>query len=288
MIAWVLVSRHASGQTALPAAAGVQSGSSSAARQPSPRTGLSSSERARFDTAQRLFAGQHDAEALDGFKELLPQLQAGSPAYSFVAKFASEAAINTGDRAFALQTLKPIEQADANDWQAASLLARAYAESGDGPQRDREIARLSDLQRRAVDPQFAKLGQFQLERIVLPNGSMRVWYSLTPWGVYHVYVFARVYDAAEQQMLRLTLESGDFDQPGFAKEHPDLAARGERAFSLDGYGPDAHTADGQLIQSHYTYGSFEGQPNYDTVRRQMIEAAEGVRKPISERVGPVR
>lgn len=267
----VLCVRGIAGGQAPPADA--HPGSSAAEQQSQALAGLSAGERTRFDAAQRAFTGQRFAEALDGFRPLLSEVQAGSPASVLIAKFAAESAINTGDPAFASRTLEPIEQADANDWQAASLLARAYAESGDRPRRDREIARLLALHQQAADPQFAKREQFLLERIALPQGSMRVWYSLVPWGPYHVYVYARVYDQAEQQVLRLTLESGDFDQPFFAKQHPDLAAKGERAFSLDSYGQDRQAANGQVAQTHGLITFYSGQPSYDTVRAAMIQAA---------------
>ena len=96
-----------------------------------------------------------------------------------------------------------------------------------------------------------------------------------------------MYNSGGRQILRLTLESGDADQPAFAREHPDLAARGDRAYSLDGYGPDQHTPEGRLIQSHYTYAFFAGRPDYDTVRGLMLGAAEGTVKPRSSRIGPV-
>ncbi len=251
--------------------------------QTGPLGQLKPEQREQYDAGGRLFAAGKFAESLIIFRPLLKGLPQGSPAQAVVAEFASEAAINTGDFDFAVRTLTPIEAANANDWQAAGLLARAYAQSGQTRKRDAELARLKDLHTRAVTPQIAKLQQVLLERIAEKNGSIRVWYSLEPWGPYKTYIFARVYDHAGRQVLRITLESGDFDQPLFQKEHPDLAARVERRFSLDGYGEDRKLPNGQVTQTHMTFGFFDGQPAYDVVRARMVQIAEGAEKPVSQR-----
>jgi hypothetical protein len=199
-----------------------------------------------------------------------------------VAKLAAESAINTGDRQFALETLKPMEAADANDWQAAALLARVYAESGQKQQRDAEIAHLVDLHKRVASPQIAQLQQFLLERIPTGNGSMRIWYSLEPWGKYQTYIFSRIYDQSGQQIYHITLESADYDQPLFAKQHPDLAAQGIRLFSLDGWGEPQKLPDGGSSFTHATFGFFNGQPSYDDIRERMVQIAEGRSGPMSK------
>jgi hypothetical protein len=98
------------------------------------------------------------------------------------------------------------------------------AETGDKQGRDGQLAHLVDLRKRAVSPQIAQMKQLLIGRISIPSGFIRVWYSLEPWGSYKTYLFCRVYNPAGEQVLRIALESADFDQPQFAKEHPDLAA----------------------------------------------------------------
>lgn len=162
------------------------------------------------------------------------------------------------------------------------MLARIYAETGQKQKRDAEIAHLVDLHKRAVSPQIARLQQFLLERIPTANGSIRIWYSLEPWGQYKTYIFSRVYDKTGQQILRITLESSDFDQPLFAKQHPDLAAQGVRLFSLDGYGQAQKLPNGGSTFTHMTFGFYNGQPAYDSIRERMIQIAEGQGKPVSK------
>lgn len=247
-----------------------------------PLAALTPAQKDSFLAAGKDFAAEQYGPALATLKPLVAQLPPGSPAQGMLAKYAAEAALNTGDRAYALGLLKPIEAADAYDWQAKSLLARADAEAGDKPARDAELASLTRMHKEMPSAQIGKLTQILLERDVLANGgTIRIWYSLEPWGRYKTYLFSRVFDKAGQQTLRIALESSDFDQPMFVKEHPEQAARGDRRFSLDGYGQDVKAANGGVTQTHMTFGFFDGRPPYDTVRARMLTIAEGKGAPIS-------
>jgi hypothetical protein len=204
-----------------------------------------------------------------------------------LAKFEAEATINTGDRAGAKAILLPIEKAQPDDWQAASLLARIYAEERQDAQRDAELAKVTKLHTEKADAQIAKLNQILLERDVTAKGSVRIWYSLEPWGRYKTYVFARLYDADGKETGEVTLESSDFDQPMYAKEHPKEAAAGSRRFSMDGYGRTT-LANGTVSQTHATYGFYDGQPAYDTVRDRILTIAGGDGHPISTSTAPAK
>jgi hypothetical protein len=240
----------------------------------------------KYNAAVRLFQAERFADAYGIFQMLLQQLSPATPSQIQVAKLAAESAINAGDQNFALETLKPLEAADSNDWITASLLARVYAETGQKQQRDAEIAHLVDLHQRAISPQIAKQQVFLLERIPIANGSIRIWYSLVPWGNFKTYIFSRVYDQAGQQVFRISLESGDFDQPLFAKQHPDLAAQGMRLFSLDGYGQPQKQPNGGATFTHMTFGFYNGQPSYDIIRERIIQIAGGQVKPMSQTEQP--
>lgn len=89
-----------------------------------------------------------------------------------------------------------------------------------------------------------------------------------------------LYDQSGKQVYRISLESADFDQPNFAKENPDLAAKGLRLFSIDAYGPDIQMANGQTTQDHATFGFYDGKPDYDTYRARVIEIAGGHAAPL--------
>ena len=74
-------------------------------------TGLNPEQKSQFDEATQAFGAKRNADALVIFKRLLSEL----PGNALVSKYASEAALNTGDAVFALNTLKPIAEANPND-----------------------------------------------------------------------------------------------------------------------------------------------------------------------------
>ncbi len=240
---------------------------------------LTPEQHQQYDAASKDFSAGNYADALAIYKSLL----AAHPGDPLFSKFAAEAAINTGDTAYAIQTLQPIEARNADDWQAATLLARAYAESGDKQHRDAEMLRLADLHKRGITP--PRLTQYVIEKIHAGDRVIMLFNSLEPWGNYKIQNYARVLDNDGHLLLLVTLESGDFDQPLFAKEHPKEAAAGARSYSLDAYKDTGVNASGQKTQTHYTFKFYVGQPPYDVVRQDIIDVATGKASPMSSRTG---
>jgi hypothetical protein len=203
------------------------------------------------------------------------------PGDAVLSKVAGEAALNTGDTNFALSALRPLVAVDANDWQAAALLTRACAESGDATCRDSGIAHLLDLHRRGITPRG--LTQYILERVKAGENTLLIRTSLEPWGPYKVYNLAQVLNSEGKIFLRISLESSDADQGLFAKEHPKEASEGLRRFSLDAYLETGLNSNGQRTQTHFTYKLFDGQPAYETVREEFLKIANGKATPVSSR-----
>jgi hypothetical protein len=242
---------------------------------------LNPQQKQRFDEAGKLFGGQHYAEALPIYKQLLVEL----PADAMLSKFASEAAVNSGDAGYALTTLKPLAAADPDDWQFAALLTRACAESGDTACRDSGIAHMLDLRHRGVTP--LGMRDYIVERVKVGENTLIIRTSLEPWGNYKIYAMGQVLNSSGLRFLHASLESSDFDQPLFAKEHPEEAAKGIRRFSLDGYLETGTNGQGQRTQTHVTYKFFDGQPSYATLREDFIQIAGGKAVPLSSRPGLV-
>src|SRR5579884_3850437 len=192
-----------------------------------------------FEEAMSAFTGQKYTDALAGFKQLLAQL----PGNPLLSKFAGEAGLNTGDAGFAAGTLRPIAEADPDDWQACALLARACAESGDADCRDRSMSHMLDLHNRGVTP--PNMQQYPIERVSLGARTLLIRTSLVPWGPYNVYDLGQVMNSAGQIVLRITLESPDDDQASFAREHRNEAAQGVRSFSFDAYQETGPNSSGQ-------------------------------------------
>lgn len=239
---------------------------------------LSPQQKQQYDDANKAFTAQDYAGALTIYKLMLKDL----PGDPILSKFSSEAALNTGDATLALETIRPIAQTNPDDWQAASLLTRACAETGDKTCRDSGIAHMLDLHKRGLIPSHTQ--QYIVERIATGGKTLFVYTSLEPWGHYQVYNYAQMFDEAGHLQLRLTIESDDTDQAFFARQHPKEAAAGLRSFSVDGYEDSGRNDKKQRTETHYTFKFFVGQPEYQTVRDIFVSIANGQTKPLSSRI----
>jgi len=241
---------------------------------------LTAEQQAEFATAQKSFAAGQYAEALP----VLKTLHEKHPRNAFVAKYAAEAAINTGDYAYAEANLAPLA-ASGEDWQALLLLSHCYAQEGKDVERDAALDRLTKMRATTKDPQFGRMSQFVVETVPTSKGSLQIVWSLVPVSGYNVYEMGRVLDPQGRRVFLISLESSDFEQPGWAKKHPDLAAAGQRFFSLDGYRDDPQP-NGPTTQTHFTFAFYEdGRPDYKTVKAAMVEIAEGKGRAMSSRSG---
>ena len=128
-----------------------------------------------------------------------------------------------------------------------------------------------ELHGRGIIPR--NMQQYVVERVKVGENFLLIRTSLEPWGLYKVYALGQVMDAGGKILLRTTLESNDADQPLFAKEHPQEAAKGMRSFSLDSYQETGLNGSGQRTQTHATYKFFVGQPSYAVVREEFVRIA---------------
>ncbi|CAN5399393.1 hypothetical protein BH10ACI4_BH10ACI4_12340 [soil metagenome] len=242
---------------------------------------MSADQATRFQGAVKLFSSGDFAGALVPLRQLLTEL----PGEPIVSKYAAEAALNTGDSAYALGLVSAVLHSNEEDWQAHTLRVRLAAQSGDAATRDAEIARLADLRAKGVVP--LGLRQYPVERVKVGEGSLLIFQSLFPWGNYKVRNYAQLFDGSGKLDMRMTLESSDFDQPQFAKEHPDAAAKGERRYSYDGYRDGGTNAQGLHTETHMTFGFVDKQPTYDEVRARFLLIAGGGNKAGSSNTHPI-
>jgi hypothetical protein len=169
-----------------------------------------------------------------------------------LTKWASDAALDMGDSAYALGMLKPLVQANFQDWQAVSMLARAAAESGDKQTRDAAMMNMVMLRQHGMTP--PNMTQYVLERMKVGGNVMTFRCSLVPWGPYKAYYVGQVADAKGATFLLISLESSDADQVVFAKQHAKEAAAGFREFTLDAYRETGLNQAGQRTQTHSSLG----------------------------------
>jgi hypothetical protein len=242
---------------------------------------LNPQQKQQFDTAGKAYNEQRFADSRSIHEQLLKDF----PGDPILIKFAAEAAIHGGAYADAVKMLQPLVQADNNDWQAVALLTRACAESGDVPCRDAGISQMLALHRQGLTP--PQMGNYVVENVKIGNNTMEIKTTLQFWGPYQVYAMAKLSDASGKLFYTLSIESDDMDQPLFAKNNPDEAAKGIRLFSLDGYQETGLNQQGQRTQTHFTFKFFHGQPSYAAMRQEFIDAATGKTHPISSHTGLV-
>jgi hypothetical protein len=236
---------------------------------------LNRNQKKAFLKSQDMLAAGHYADAFRELRGLLSQLPQNTPVQSVMAEMTAEAALFAGDRAYAITLLKPIEEHEGGDCLARTLLARAYAENGQATERESEISALTALRKQAPESPVGKLDFFLLEQHSLKSGgTVRVWYALRPWGSMNTYLYAQVLDASGKTTLTIELNSDDGLQVYFKETHPDLAAKGERQFSLD-----ATLSDGKTGHSGGAIQFFDGAPAYDAVRERILAIAERTGKP---------
>jgi hypothetical protein len=229
---------------------------------------LSPENRALFDALRDAAQQGRDADVLaDGLK-LLPALKPDSALANFVTQLTAGAAIETGKTSDALTLLKPLADAHPNDWHAAALLARAYAESGEKTLRDQQIAHLLDLHKQTSDPDFAKLHIFPIQKVKLRSGFAVFLYPFEPLKPYNTYLVALIYTSEGKADYRLELGSEDADQAFFKPKKP-----GERRFSIDSYRKNESNAN--LPETQALYGFVDGVFDYDRMRDLMVKVANG-------------
>lgn len=243
---------------------------------------LTAEQKQQFGDGTKAYLEHRYAEAFAIFKSLL----LARPLDTFLAKYATECALNIGDIAFAKATVTPIAQAAPDDWQAAAMLTRVCAETGDDPCRDAGMLHLLDLQHRGLVRKGMR--EYVVERIKLNENSLVISSSFTPYSTYNVYGFAEMFNSKGESLLHITLESNDLEQSSWAKHHPKESAAGGRMFTLDGYRTNLPNAAGQRTQTHFTFKFLDGQPAYPVLRAEFIKIANGETKPVSSSSYPLQ
>ncbi len=233
-------------------------------------------KKAFMESQDKFIAGRY-ADALAELRGLLAQLPQNTPAQRATAERTAEAALETRDQAYAISLLKPVEEHNGNDCLARVLLARAYAENGQSAERDAEISALTALHKQAPESPAGKLDMFLLERhIVKGGGSVGIGYFLRPFGPLKTHLRAEVFDAFGKAIFVIELNSDDGVQVDFRGTHPELAAKGDRRFTLDAFLPNQLRPDGTI--EHALIQFYEGAPSYDLVRERILAMVERAAK----------
>lgn len=231
-----------------------------------PLAELSPENRVLFDSLREAAKQGRDPDVVPIGKKLLPALQPHTPLADFVALVTATSALETGEISYALTLMKPLPDAYPEDWHAAAVLTRLYAESGDKTLRDQQIAHMLTLHKQTADPAFAKLHTFPIQKVMLRSGSAVFLYPFEPLGRHNSYLIALIYTKEDKQSYRIELESDDADQAFFKPKHP-----GERRFSIDTFWQNE--ANPNMPESQALHGFVDGVFDYDTMRDLMVKTA---------------
>jgi hypothetical protein len=213
-----------------------------------------------------------NADLLADGKKLLPELRPDSRLANYVTQLMAQAALETGDNSYALTLIKPLAITHPDDWHAAALLARVYAESGDKTLRDVQIAHLITLHKQTTDQNFANLHVFPIQKVQLHSGYAVFLYPFEPLKPFNSYLVALIYTSGGKADSRLQLESDDADQAFFKHKKP-----GERRFSIDSY--TQTEVNGKKTQTQALHGFVDGVFDYEHMRDLMVKSANGERLP---------
>jgi len=229
---------------------------------------LSPENREVFNALRDATQQGRDADVLKEGRILLSSLQPGTPLAKFVVLVTAGEAIETGDVGYARTLLEPYTEAHPRDWHAATLLARAYVESGEKALSNQQIAHVIELHKQTSDPDFANKHIFPIQKVQLRSGYAIFLYPFEPLKPYNTYLVALIYKSDGTQDYRLELGSEDEDQAFFKPKHP-----GERRFSIDSYRKNEKVENGPEDQA--LNGFVNGAFDHERMRDLMIKVANG-------------
>lgn len=159
-------------------------------------------------------------------------------------------------------------QVQPDEFHNLAGLMRAYTLGGNSGDRDALQDHINTLENaKQLPPSFNYLSDAydvdgkRVELSVFPQVS----------GAYGYRYNFDIFDSGGREVLRVSLESNQSDQPLWAKQHPKEAAAGDREFSLDGYGTNMHE----------TFRFYEGEPALDDVRGEVQQIIEGKMGPMA-------
>lgn len=231
--------------------------SQSAAAPPSAVAGPPPGEQAKIDSALSQMKQHQDAKALDLFGQVL----AADPDNAQVNLLAAGAAIENFQPDLALKYAEKAHQLDPNAWQVHLTLLVADAGANRIKERDEERQLVRQFHSDGKHPDATQANGFMVDYFPLKSYRVRAVEYFSPIGKQHFAYRFLVYDQQRTLLWTVTLESDDLDQTSWATAHAELAKRGEREYSLEGYGVETHT----------TYRNYSGKPSYDDTKADVVK-----------------
>lgn len=155
-----------------------------------------------------------------------------------------------------------------DDWRGRAKLVQAYQATGNIKQRDEERAELIRLWEKGEDPDLRQQATFCREQIIEANRRVFVLEYFRPGGE-NMVVYSFQVQAPGAEGYRISL--GSYDGTNRVGWELGQRPRSVRLYHLDLYRSNLHA----------TYGFFEGQPTYETVRENVMSILSGKAKAMS-------
>jgi tetratricopeptide (TPR) repeat protein len=194
--------------------------------------------------------------------KLFRQVTASNPADIVAYNMSGNCALRLKDYPAAIDAFKHALQIRADEWHNISGLIHAYTLAGMTQERDELLKHIGELER---DGKLPDNFSYVFETFQVGNQQVEVAKYPKISGFYGERYRFNVYNKDGMLVFRVALESAELEQPQWAKEHKELAAAGDRKFSLDGYSPEGH----------YTYGFYDGEPEYPKLREEVEQVLTG-------------
>lgn len=194
--------------------------------------------------------------------KLFHQVTASNPADIVAYNMSGNCSLRLKDYAAAINAFKHALQIQADEWHNISGLIHAYTLAGMTQERDELEKHIEELEREGKLPDTFS---YVFEAFQVSNQQVEVSKYPKIAGFYGERYRFNAYNKDGTLVFRVALESAQLEQPLWAKEHKELAAAGGRKFSLDGYSSEGH----------YTYGFYDGEPEYAKLREEVEQVFTG-------------
>ena len=200
--------------------------------------------------------------------KLFRQVTASNPADIVAYNMSGNCSLQLKDYLAAIDAFKHALQIHADEWHNISGLIHAYTLAGMTQERDELQKHIGELER---DGKLPDTFAYVFETFQVANQQVEVSKYPKITGFYGERYRFNVYNKDGTLVFRVALESAELEQPRWAKEHKELAAAGGRRFSLDGYSSEGH----------YTYGFYDGEPEYQKLREEVEQVLTGKKPALS-------
>ena len=184
---------------------------------------------------------------------------------------AAQTAQSAGKHEEALNGFLTVKEHYPDDWQTRTKIIQEYSALGRLKERDAEITALYAFRSELPKEYQTELPLFVREQFSPGKRKLMALEYFTLQGDRAIkYSFVVLDETGKRQEFKITL--GSYDTTTQIARETGSIGNNERLFHLDGY-----FADGE----HRTYGFFKGEPEYDGIRKMVVEILEGTIQHVS-------